>query len=212
MATMKVTISYDNGRIDVFDDSRFTAAQPFGGNAMLTNYELRFDRLGQTGLWMCVHHYDITSTEAQNDAQEGIPKASRNRGWQFLLAEKSEIPHVVQIKADEKELAFRVGGELIDAAKFKQMVDLCINDASQKSKAQCAVELFDIVSRMPDASVAAPEEICARFGFGLKAYDEALAISASAPKIFSSQHRSEDEDAEDNESDWMEGLDDEIFD
>ena len=43
---MKVTISYDNGRVDVFDDSRFTAAQPFGGNVMFTKYELRFVRLG----------------------------------------------------------------------------------------------------------------------------------------------------------------------
>ena len=46
---MKVVITYDNGRVDVFDDGRFTAAQPFGSNAMLANYELRFDRLGQTG-------------------------------------------------------------------------------------------------------------------------------------------------------------------
>ena len=46
---MKVVITYDNGRVDVFDDGRFTAAQPFGSNAMLANYELRFDRLGQRG-------------------------------------------------------------------------------------------------------------------------------------------------------------------
>ena len=185
---MKVAISYDNGRVDVFDDSRFTAAQPFGGNAMLTNYELRFDRLGQTGLWMCVHHYDIDPGPAQADSQEGTPKASRSRGWQFLLAERDEIPHVVQIKADEKELAFRAGGELVDAARFKQMVDLCINDASQKSKAQC-------------------EEICSRFGFGLKAYDEALSISASAPRASGGQNP---EEGPDESKDWMEGLDNEV--
>lgn len=204
---MKVTISYDNGRVDVFDDSRFTAAQPFGGNAMLTNYELRFDRLGQTGLWMCVHHYDIDSGSARADSREGTPKASRNRGWQFLLAERDEIPHVVQIKADEKELAFRAGGELVDAARFKQMVDLCINDASQKSKAQCAVELFGVLSRMPDMSVADPEEICSRFGFGLKAYDEALSISASAPRASGGQNP---EEGPDESKDWMEGLDNEV--
>ncbi len=116
---------------------------------------------------------------------------------------------MVQIKADEKELAFRIGGELVDAAKFKQMVDLCIVGASQKSKAQCAVELFDMLSRMPDASVAAPERICWRFGFGLKAYDEALSISASAPRASGGQ---DPEEGPDESKDWMEGLDDEASD
>ena len=115
---MKVVITYDNGRVDVFDDGRFTAAQPFGSNAMLANYELRFDRLGQTGLWLSIHHYDISPGAAQLDSQEGTPRASRSRGWRFLLAEKEEVSHMVQIKADERELAFRVGGELVDAAKF----------------------------------------------------------------------------------------------
>ncbi|HJH73370.1 MAG: hypothetical protein KH015_14070 [Gordonibacter pamelaeae] len=207
---MKVVITYDNGRVDVFDDGRFTAAQPFGSNAMLANYELRFDRLGQTGLWLCIHHYDISPGAAQLDSQEGTPRASRSRGWQFLLAEKEEVSHVVQIKADERELAFRVGGELVDAAKFKQMVDLCISDASQKSKAQCAVELFGILSRMPGASVAAPEEICSRFGFGLGAYDEALAISASPPGSFGERHPGKEDGTQDVGCEWMKGLDDEV--
>lgn len=208
---MKVVITYDNGRVDVFDDGRFTAAQPFGSNAMLANYELRFDRLGQTGLWLCIHHYDISPGAAQLDSQEGTPRASRSRGWQFLLAEKEEVSHVVQIKADERELAFRVGGELVDAAKFKQMVDLCISDASQKSKARCAVELFGILSRMPGASVAAPEEICSRFGFGLGAYDEALALSASSPGSFGERHPGNEDGAQDEGCEWMEGLDDEVL-
>lgn len=207
---MKVVITYDNGRVDVFDDGRFTAAQPFGSNAMLANYELRFDRLGQTGLWLCIHHYDISPGAAQLDSQEGTPRASRSRGWQFLLAEKEEVSHVVQIKADERELAFRVGGELVDAAKFKQMVDLCISDASQKSKARCAVELFGILSRMPGASVAAPEEICSKFGFGLKAYDEALAISSSPPGSFGERHSDKEDETQGERYDWMEGLDDEV--
>lgn len=208
---MKVTITYDNGRVDVFDDSRFTAAQPLGGNVMLTNYELRFDRLGRTGLWLCVHHYDISQEAAQSTFEDETPVASRSRGWQFLLAEEGEISHVVQIKADEKELAFRIGGELVDAAKFKQMVDLCIVGASQKSKAQCAVELFDILSRMPGASVAAPEKICWRFGFGIKAYDEALVICAAAPSSFSERPSDKEKENRIDCSNWMEGLDDEVI-
>lgn len=56
--------TYDNGRIDVFDNSRFTTAQLFDGNAMLANYEFKFDRLGQTGFWLYVHHYDISQETA----------------------------------------------------------------------------------------------------------------------------------------------------
>lgn len=52
----------------------------------------------------------------------------------------------------------------------------------QKSKARCAVELFDILSHISGMSVAAPEEICSRFSFGFWTFDEVLAISASAPE------------------------------
>lgn len=199
---MKVTITYDNGRMDVFDDTRFTASQPFGNNTMLANYELRFDRLGDTGLWMRVHHYDINSESAPKDPLDGIPKASRNKGWQFLLAERDEIEHIVQIKADEKELAFRIGSELIDAVRFKQMVDLCINDASKKSKAQCAVELYGILAQMPGGSTADLSGVAARFGFGSQSFDEALLISALAQKEQSEQGSRE-------KANWMEDLDDE---
>ena len=206
---MKITITYDNGRVDVFDDTRFTAAQPFGNNTMLANYELRFDQLGETGPWMRVHRYDINSDSAPKDPIDGIPKASRNRGWQFLLAEREEIGHIVQIKTDEKELAFRIGGELVDAAKFKQMVDLCINDSSKKSKAQCAIELFQTLSKMPGASVAEPESIVSRFGFGMQAFDAALHISAAVPQKSSEQGAGGGKGKTEASRGWMEDLDNE---
>lgn len=209
---MKITITYDNGRVDIFDDTRFTAAQPFGNNTMLANYELRLDQLGKTGLWMKVHRYDINSDSAPKDPIDGIPKASRNRGWQFLLAEREEIDHIVQIKTDEKELAFRIGGELVDAAKFKQMVDLCINDSSKKSKAQCAVELFQTLSKMPGMSMAEPESIVSQFGFGMQAFDAALRISATAPQKTSGRKPDEAKRKPKADRGWMEDLDNEDLD
>lgn len=50
---MKSTISCDNGRINIFDDARFTTAQPFSGNVILSIYAL------QTDFWLCVHQYNI---------------------------------------------------------------------------------------------------------------------------------------------------------
>lgn len=56
---MKSTISCDNGRINIFDDARFTTAQPFSGNVILSIYALRLDCLEQTDFWLCVHQYNI---------------------------------------------------------------------------------------------------------------------------------------------------------
>ena len=85
---MKVVITYDNGRVDVFDDGRFTAAQPFGSNAMLANYELRFDRLGQTGLWLCIHlpgsgaaRFPGGDAQSLKEPRMAVPARGEGRGF-----------------------------------------------------------------------------------------------------------------------------------
>lgn len=45
-----------------------------------------------------------------------------------------------------------------------------------------APELFGILFRTSGPSLAASEEICSMFGFGLKAYDEVLLIGASTSR------------------------------
>lgn len=78
---MKSTISCDNGRINIFDDARFTTAQPFSSNVILTIYALRLDCLEQTDFWLCVHRYNIIPDLTQTDSKESTPKTSRNHGW-----------------------------------------------------------------------------------------------------------------------------------
>lgn len=64
---MIVKITYDDQRLDVFDTSTFTAALPLGKANMLTNFEVRFDRLGEGGLWLAAHSY-----QAVADATGGV--------------------------------------------------------------------------------------------------------------------------------------------
>ena len=47
---MIVKITYDDQRLDVFDTSTFTAGLPLGKANMLTNFEVRFDTMGEGGL------------------------------------------------------------------------------------------------------------------------------------------------------------------
>ena len=56
---MRIEMAYRNGRVDVFDTMSFTAPSPLGKENALTNFELRFDELGKTGLWLAAHHYDV---------------------------------------------------------------------------------------------------------------------------------------------------------
>lgn len=189
---MRITVLYGNGRIDVFDDSRFTASEPFGKESMLVNYELRLDRLGDTGLWLSVHHYDAQGDEGSDDPGDSTLVAKRKRGWRFLLAERDEIAHIESIASDMGELAFRVGGDLVDAVRFKSMVDLCVNDAQRKSKARCASELFGIVGSQPGYSLADPVRVGSAFGFSTRSLDATLALDSACAQ--------EDEE----EEDWME--------
>ena len=61
---MIVKITYDDQRLDVFDTSTFTAALPLGKANMLTNFEVRFDRLGEGGLWLAAHSYQAVADAA----------------------------------------------------------------------------------------------------------------------------------------------------
>ena len=52
-----IKVTYDDQRLDVFDTTTFTSAAPFGKTNMLTNFEVRFDTIGEGGLWMAAHSY-----------------------------------------------------------------------------------------------------------------------------------------------------------
>jgi hypothetical protein len=55
---MDIRIRYRSNRIDVFDTDTFTKSEPFGNVNMLTDFEILFDQLGDTGIWLAAHSYD----------------------------------------------------------------------------------------------------------------------------------------------------------
>ena len=69
---MKIEMAYRNGRVDVFDTMSFTAPSPLGKGNALTNFELRFDELGETGLWLAAHHYDADPSATEKCPGAGI--------------------------------------------------------------------------------------------------------------------------------------------
>lgn len=118
---MNIAIRYDNGRVDVFDTMSFTAPQPLPGINMLTNYELRLDRLGEGGLWLETHYYAVAQAWREEAEPGETPAARRKRGWRFLLAEKSELDEIQSVEMDGVPVLRRAAGTLFDCVRFDEL-------------------------------------------------------------------------------------------
>ena len=103
---MRIEMAYRNGRVDVFDTMSFTAPSPLGKENALTNFELRFDELGKTGLWLAAHHYDVDPSGTEDCPDDETPIARRRRGWRFLLAEASELDELEWVAVDGEVACF----------------------------------------------------------------------------------------------------------
>lgn len=125
---MIVKITYDDQRLDVFDTSIFTAAHPLGKSNMLTNFEVRFDTIGDGGLWLAAHSYQ--SDEGIAPEQDDIPVARRTKGWRFLLSSAEELEHVELVVIDGEAIMKRVFGHLIDLQSFDEAAYECIGSSS----------------------------------------------------------------------------------
>ena len=136
---MIVKVTYDDQRLDVFDTATFTSATPLGKSNMLTNFEVRFDTLGDGGLWMAAHSYQAEKMESNDDGQ--VPAARRRRGWEFLLADAEELGHVELVVVDGEAIMKRVFGELEEVAYE------CIGSSSKGLHARIA-ELYGYFKRM----------------------------------------------------------------
>ncbi len=77
---MKIQIRYENNRLDIFDTTAFTKVEPFDGANMLTNFEVRVDALGNTGLWLMAHRYEVGEAYLKQAADYETPTARRRRG------------------------------------------------------------------------------------------------------------------------------------
>lgn len=195
---MKVQIRYESNRLDIFDTSIFTKAEPFDGTNMLTNFEVRVDELGNAGLWLIAHFYEVNEAYAKQANEGETPAARRKRGWRFLLAEESELPLIETVNIDGQTTLMRISGELCDMVRFEQMCELWLANPNAGCIARRAVALYDALCQaFPERSAddAAIARLC---GFSAEAMDE-LRERTSTFAV---------DDSDDND-DWLSDFEDE---
>ena len=151
---MKIVIRYKDDRLDIFDTATFTASKPFAGKSMLTNFEVRIDSLGNTGLWLIAHYYEVSEAIAKKTAEGETPVAHRKRGWRFLLAEERELPDIESVSIDGELALMRIEGELVDMIRLNQMGEVWLDGSTNQCAAHKALLLFDQMCRTyPDLAV-----------------------------------------------------------
>ena len=127
---MIIKIAYDDQRLDIFDTSTFTEAKPLGKHALVANFEVRFDTIGEGGLWAAAHIY-CADPEYKEEGGSDIPIARRQKGWKFLLASAQELEHVELVVVDNEAIIKRVLGQLIDLQAFDEAAYECIGSSNK---------------------------------------------------------------------------------
>lgn len=200
---MKIEMAYRNGRVDVFDTMSFTAPSPLGKENVLTNFEARFDELGETGLWLAAHHYDADPSYAEDCPESETPVARRRRGWRFLLAEASEVAELESVAVDDEVVLARILGEMVDVAQLKRSANLWLG-SSGLSAAETAVRLFDELSIVSQADCGITRDAIPR----LCGCSEELVYRLKAACPRQSPNETETDNQEKN---WLEGFENEDY-
>lgn len=211
---MKVKIRYANGRLDIFDTDTFTKSEPFAGTSMLTNFELRLDRLGNSGLWLEAHHYDTSPSAMEQADDTETPTAKRKRGWRFLLAEKGEMDGIECVLLDETCILQRICGELVDVMRLTDQCSAWVTSSQGLCVAEKILELYPRIATTSETGDA--HEIARSCGcsFSLvKELQELFPRDSEKAKDADSQgadlEREIEADNFDEEKSWLEGFDDE---
>ncbi len=198
---MKIEMAYRNGRVDVFDTISFTAPSPLGKENALTNFELRFDELGETGLWLAAHHYDADPSGTEACPDDETPVARRRRGWRFLLAEASELEELEWVAVDGELALARVLGEMVDVGQLRRSAELWLG-TSNRSVAEAVVQLFDELSTVSQADCGIARDAIPRHC----GCSEDLVYRLKAARPGQSLSEIETDNQEEN---WLEGFENE---
>lgn len=198
---MRIEMAYRNGRVDVFDTMSFTAPSPLGKENALTNFELRFDELGKTGLWLAAHHYDVDPSGTEDCPDDETPIARRRRGWRFLLAEASELDELEWVAVDGEVALARVLGEMVDVGQLKRSAELWLG-TSNRSVEETIVQLFDELSAVSQANCGIARDAIPRHC----GCSEELVYRLKAARPGRSPNETETDNQEEN---WLEGFENE---
>lgn len=198
---MKIEMAYRNGRVDVFDTMSFTAPSPLGKGNALTNFELRFDELGKTGLWLATHHYDADPSGTEEYPDDETPVARRRRGWRFLLAEASELDELEWVAVDGEVALARVLGEMVDVGQLMRSARLWLGTPN-RSVAETIVHLFDELSAVSQTDCGIARDAIPRHC----GCSEELVYRLKAACPRESPNETETDNQEEN---WLEGFENE---
>lgn len=200
---MDIRIRYRSNRIDVFDTDSFTKSEPFGNVNMLTDFEILFDQLGDTGIWLAAHSYDASQSYRGEAKDDSIPVAHRKKGWRFLLAESSEIDGIETVSIGGSIVLQRICGELVDVLKLDETASAWIGNSDSLSAVDKATELFETLLRSVPAGTP-PEEVARMCGCSMSLMNTLQAMGFATDE--------DDGEEETEDGDWMEGLDHEDVD
>ena len=200
---MKIEMAYRNGRVDVFDTMSFTTPSPLGKGNALTNFELRFDELGKTGLWLAAHHYDADPSGTEACPDDETPVARRRRGWRFLLAEASELDELEWVAIDGELALARILGEMVDVGQLRRSAELWLG-TSNRSVAEAVVQLFDELSTVSQADCGIARDAIPRHC----GCSEDLVYRLKAACPGQSPNETETDNQEEN---WLEGFQNEDY-
>ena len=162
---MEIKILYDDSRLEVFSTSELTERKALGERNLLTNYEIRMDRIGGDKLWLETFWYDASGKVRADNPTGGMPTARRTTGWRFLLADESDMEHLIAVYLGEKLIVWRESGQLVFGALFNLQETLYFSDDRSSSVSRRAVFLHDYIARKhPDVAHDA-DAVCAEIGY-----------------------------------------------
>lgn len=176
---MKLKLLYDTLRIEVFDTNELTEKKALGDRNLLTNYELRMDRIDGDRLWLEVLWYDASSKVKSDSPDGSLATARRTNGWRFLLADPEDMEHLVAVYLDDELVMWRESGELVFGALFKLHETLYYSDEKMASVSRRAVLLHDYMKRKFPEISDDPEALCAKIGYPLVAYNAMARVEST---------------------------------
>lgn len=176
---MKLRLLYDSMRIEVFDTGELTEKKALGDRNLLTNYELRMDRIDGDRLWLEVFWYDASSKVRSDNPDRSVATARRTNGWRFLLVDPEDMKHLMAVYLDDTLVIWRESGELVFGALFKLHETLYYSDEKTASVSRRAVLLHDYMKRKLPEIADDPEAVCAQIGYPLGAYSSMVRVEAT---------------------------------
>ena len=189
---MIIAVEYKNGRIKEFDTSAFTSGDALssierGSRNMMTEFDLRLDRLDEDGLVLDVFWYDPTRAATErvlDDARDEnghaavIKCAQRRIGYSVVIVNQRVLELVSRITVYRANGAVQAawrqgsGNWLIKGSLFEAQRVLTYTDATTTSLNSQACTMFSYLRRAHPASSDA--EIAAMMSYPIDALEEIM--------------------------------------